>query len=110
MGEDQPNTQLIHGSFKLGGLVIAVESMKPTMARGDRMGGSIQVDRFRKTGGEHLSALAYTEAAIEVFLALEESIEGFSCGIVGAQNQRGGLGAEPLMGRAIEQKHLSLLS
>jgi hypothetical protein len=49
-------------------------------------------------------------AAVKVFLILEESVERSSRGIVGAQDQCGGLGAEPLMGRAIEEKHLSLLS
>jgi len=73
------------------------------------MGGSIQVQGLWKAiGGEHLQA--YVQAAVEVLLVLEDFPERFPCGIVGVQDQYGGLGAEPLMGRAIEKKHPSGLS
>ena len=108
VGKDQPNAQLIHGSLKLGGVCIVLESMQSPMASGGEVGGSIQVEGLGETmGAEHLQA--YSEAPGEVLLVLEESVEGFSCGIVGAQDQCAGLGVEPLMGRAIEKKHLSLL-
>ncbi len=109
VGKNQPNAQFIHGPFKLGGFCIALRSMGTPMASSGEMGGSIQVQGLWKTvGGEYLQA--YVQAAVEVFLVLEESPEGFPCGIVGAQDQCAGLGAEPLMGRAIEKKHLSGLS
>jgi hypothetical protein len=78
------------------------------MASGGEVGGSIQVEGLGETmGTEHLQA--YSEAPGEVLLVLEESPQGFSCGIVGAQDQCTGLGVEPLMGRTIQEQHLSLL-
>ena len=56
------------------------------MASGGEMGGSIQVKRLGKTmGAEHLQT--YLEAAAEVLLILEESPQGFSRGIVSAQDK-----------------------
>lgn len=86
VGKDQPNAQFIHGSLKLGGFCIVLQSMSPPMASGGEVGGSIQVKRLGKTmGAEHLKT--YSEAPGEVLLILEESPQGFSCGIVSAQDK-----------------------
>jgi hypothetical protein len=61
-------------------------SMYSSMASGGKMGGSIQVKRLGETmGAEHLQT--YSEAAVEVLLILEESPQGFSRGIVSAQDK-----------------------
>jgi hypothetical protein len=86
VGKDQSDTQLIHGSFKLGGFCIVLESMHSSLSRGGKVGGSIQVEGLGEAMGvEHLQA--YSEAPGEVLLVLEESPQGFSCCIVGAQDK-----------------------
>ena len=97
VGEDQSDAQLIHSSLKLGGFCIVLVSMQSSLSGGGKVGGSIQVEGLGEAvGGEHLQA--YSQAPGEVLLVLEESPEGFSRGIVGAQDKGRGSGAEPLVG------------
>jgi hypothetical protein len=71
--------------------------MQSSLSSGGEVGGSIQVEGLGETmGAEHLQA--YSEAPGKVFVVLEASIEGFSRGIVGAQDKGRGFGAEPLVG------------
>ncbi len=108
VGKDQSDAQFIHGPFELGGVVVVLESVDSAVAGGGEVGGSIEVEGVGEAvGGQYLQA--HAQASGEVFVVLEESIEGFSRGIVGAQDQAGGSGVEPLMGRAIEEEHLTVL-
>jgi len=51
---------------------------------------------------------ADSEAAVKVFFFLEKTIERFSCGIVGTEDQGGFFFTEPKMRRAIKKEPLSL--
>ncbi len=107
-GEDKADAEFPHGPFKMSGLLIPLSDMHAAVAGGGEVGGAIQVEgSWQATAGEDLQA--DLEATVEVLLVLEEAVEGFSRGIIGAQDQGGDLGAEPRVGGAVEEEHLALL-
>ena len=86
MCEDQPNPQFSHGSFKLGWFLGILRDVEATVAGGGKLGGTIKVERCREAvSSEHFQA--DTEAPVQVFFLLEETIKRVPCGIVGAEDQ-----------------------
>jgi len=107
MGEDKSDPQLFHGPFELGRFSDTLRDVNAAVAGGSELGSPVEVKRSRQAVLSE-NVHADSEAAIQVFFFLEKTIEGFSCGIIGTEDQGGFFFTEPKMGGAIQEKPLSL--
>ena len=105
VGKDEPDRELRHGSFEVGVLDLGtLLDMGSAVAGGGELAGAVEV----KSGGEaeffkHL--IADLEATVAIFVGLELTPEGFSGGVVAAEEQAhfGAVVPEPGMGRAVQE-------
>jgi len=105
VSKDEPDRELRHGSFEVGVLDLGtLLDMGSAVAGGGELAGHVEVEG----GGEaeffkHL--IADLEATVAIFVGLELTPEGFSGGVVAAEEQAhfGAVVPEPGMGRAVQE-------